>query len=247
MSVTITELIHNGTMSADMAAVLWAAVDEQLSFLTVALPRLAGKSTTSMAALALRPPEMPAVRVAGEAAVMERLRHEQRGGYLVVDEFSRAPIPGYIWGAPVQRVFDTLPYGYALQTSLHAPDVEEGILQVTRGNGISDEQASTFKLVVFIERFGNTYESLWRRVTELYEVHAVENGRPIGHPLYRWNRHDDSFEKLTDPHQFGREPGDLAERSDLLGGLARAGHTSDEALAEALTAFRARRNGTVED
>ena len=245
--VTIAELIRNGTMSADMAAVLWAAVDQQLSFLTVALPRLAGKSTTSLAALALRPPEMPAFRVAGEPSVMERLKQERHGGYLVVDEFSHAPMPGYIWGEPVRRVFDALDAGYALQTSLHASDVEEGILQVTRGNGISDEQASTFKLVVFIERFGNTYQSLWRRVTELYEVHAVENGRPVGHPLYRWRQHDDSFEKLTDPHQFGREPGDLADRARLLSVLAESGKTSAEAVAEALAGFRATRAGNAED
>ena len=55
--VTIAELVRNGTLSADIAAVLWCAVDAEASFLTAAVPRLAGKSTTSNAVLALRRPQ----------------------------------------------------------------------------------------------------------------------------------------------------------------------------------------------
>jgi Flp pilus assembly CpaF family ATPase len=53
--ITIADLMRNGTVSAEMAAVLWAALDPRTSFLSSAVPRLAGKSTTSQAALALRP------------------------------------------------------------------------------------------------------------------------------------------------------------------------------------------------
>ncbi len=57
MAITIAELVRNGTMSAQIAGTLWAAVDEQRSFLTVAIPRFAGKSTLSNAVLALRRPD----------------------------------------------------------------------------------------------------------------------------------------------------------------------------------------------
>ena len=237
--ITIAELVRNGTMSADMAAVLWAAVDEQLSFLTVALPRNAGKSTTSDAALALRPPEVPLYRVAGEPDVMEQLRQKGGPGYLVVAEFSMGRQPGYIWGEPVQRVFDTLPAGFALQTSLHATGVEEGILEVTRGNGISDEQASAFKLVVYIEMFGNTWEDVKRRVVNLYEVHKVENGVPVGHPLHVWHPDGDRFEKVMDPHQFGLDREDLARRAQIIAELAAAGRTSEADVASAVQEYRA--------
>ncbi|HWO72088.1 MAG TPA: hypothetical protein VNN21_00855, partial [Dehalococcoidia bacterium] len=90
--ITIADLVANGTMNAEMAAILWAAVDEQKSFLTVAIPRFAGKTTTSNAVLALRPPDMPIHHVAGEPEVMERLKRERRGGYLVVAEFAYAPV-----------------------------------------------------------------------------------------------------------------------------------------------------------
>src|SRR6266702_4854030 len=87
-NLSIAELVRNGTMSAEIAAVLWAAVDAQLSFLTVAVPRNAGKSTTSNAVLALRRPEVPTHHITGDPAQLDFLRQERLGGYLVVAEFS---------------------------------------------------------------------------------------------------------------------------------------------------------------
>ena len=238
-NVTIADLVRNGTMSAEMAALLWAAVDEQLSFLTVALPRLAGKSTTSEAVLALRPPDVAVTNVLGDAQTLDRLKTERRGGYLVVNEFSRAPMPGYIWGEPVRRVFETLPFGYSLQTSLHASSVQEAMEVVTRGNGISDEQASTFKLVLYIERFGSGMSDYWRRLVEIFEVDRVESGRAVGRTLYRWREADDSFEKVADPMQFGHEAGDLERRADAIRGLASREDVTSKDVAAAVHEFHA--------
>jgi hypothetical protein len=236
--ITLAEMVRNGTMSGEVAAVLWAAVDEQVSFLTVAIPRMAGKSTTSEAILALRRPGVPLHHVAGEPDEMERLKRDRLGGYLVVDEFSQAPMPGYIWGPPVRRVFDTLSAGYSLQTCLHASGPVAGLREVTEGNGVSDEQASVFKLVIYIERFGTSMTNFWRRIAEVYELHKIENGQPIGHPLFRWQHGSDSFEKLSDPHQFGRDSGDLERRASLIEGLAREDRTSVEDVRAAVERYR---------
>ena len=240
--ITIAELVRNGTMSAEMAAVLWAAVDEQVSFLTVAMPRFAGKTTTSLAVLALRSPDVPVHWVDGHPELMARLKQERRGGYLAVPEFDYAPMPGYIWGPPVRRVFETLSAGYSLQTSLHASSVDDAIREITHGNGVSDELASTFKLVLYIERFGSTYATLWRRLVDLYEVQGVEDGRPIGRSLFRWQRDADRFEKLSDPCQFGRDSADLEHRAAVIGDLARGGRTSAADVAEVVQAYRNRRH-----
>lgn len=215
-NVTILDLIRNGTLSADMAGLLWEAVDEKLSFLTVALPRLAGKSTVSNAVLALRKPDVLLHPIYGDPRQTEALKRDHLGGYLVVNEFSQAPLPGYLWGEPVRRVFETLPAGYSLQTSLHARSVPEAIEVVTRGNGVSDEDASVFKLVLYIERFGGPGD-YWRRLVELYELHTVEGGKPVGHPLFRWQAATDSFEQVSEPHQFG----DAARLRDRVGLLER--------------------------
>ena len=240
--VTIAELVRNGTMSADMAAVLWAAVDEQKSFLTAAIPRFAGKTTTSNAVLALRPADVPVTPVAGEPGMMQRLVEERRGGYLVVAEFAQAPIPGYIWGEPVRRVFETVHSGgYALQTALHAPGVGAAMREVTYGNGVSDERASVLKLILYIERFGSSLNSYWRRLTDVYEVERVENGQPVGRSLFRWREADDSFEQLAEPEQWGRDRAGLAQRAALISQLAAGGQTSDAELAAALAEYRSGR------
>jgi hypothetical protein len=241
-SITIADLVANGTLSAEMAAVLWAAVDEQKSFLTVAIPRFAGKTTTSNAVLALRPQDVPVTPVAGERDLMQRLAEERRGGYLTVAEFAQAPMPGYIWGEPVRRVFDAVHAGgYALQTALHAPGVEAGVREVTHGNGVSDAHASTFKLVMYIERFGYGLDGYWRRVTDLYEVESVEEGRPVGRSLFRWREADDRFEQLAEPRQWGSDRADLQQRAGIVSHLATSGQTSPAEVAAALAEYRSSR------
>jgi hypothetical protein len=241
--ITIADLIRNGTMSAQMAAVLWSAVDEQKSFLTVAIPRFAGKTTTSNAVLSLRPPDVPVTPVAGEAGVMHRLTQERRGGYLVVAEFAQAPMPGYIWGEPVRRVFETVHAGgYALQTALHAPGVDAAMREVTHGNGVSDAHASAFKLIMYIERFGYGLDSFWRRVTDLYEVDRVENGLPVGRSLFRWRETDDSFEQLAEPQQWGLDRVDLQTRAAILDHLSQHGLTSPAEVAAAVAEYLASRD-----
>ena len=241
--ITIAELVRNGTMSAEQAATLWAAVDERRSFLTLAIPRFAGKSTLSHAVLALRPPDVPLHPVDGAPELMERLKRERLGGYLVVAEFSQAPVPGYIWGEPVRRVFETLPAGYSLQAAMHAPSVEEAIRLVVEENGVSDEQASAFDLALYIERFGDDLDSYWRRLAHVYEIDRVENGRPVGRTLFRWAAEDDRFESVERPHKFAADPDDLARRAAVIDELARSGRTSASDVAEAVVAYRARGTG----
>ena len=237
--LTIAELVRNGTMSAEIAATLWAAVDERRSFLTVAIPRFAGKSTLSNAVLALRPPDMPLHHVDGSPELMQHLKQERLGGYLVVAEFSEAPVPGYIWGEPVRRVFETLGAGYSLQAALHAPGVEEAISAVTEGNGVSDELASAFELVLYIERFGDDEENFWRRLAEVYEVDRVRSGRPEGRTLFRWQADEDRFDTVEAPRGFAQGLDEIEERAAIIADLASTGRTAESDVAAAVAAFRA--------
>ena len=237
--ITIPELVRNGTMSAEIAATLWAAVDEQRSFLTVAIPRFAGKSTLSNAVLALRPPDVPLHHVNGSPEQMQQLEQERLGGYLVVAEFSEAPVPGYIWGEPVRRVFETLGAGYSLQAALHAPGVEEALRVVTEGNGVSDELASAFELVLYIERFGDDEESFWRRLDEVYEIDRVRSGRPEGRTLFRWESDEDRFDTVEAPRGFALGLDEIEARAGVIADLARTGRTAENDVAAAIAAYRA--------
>ncbi len=237
--ITVAELVRNGTMSAEIAATLWAAVDEQRSFLTVAIPRFAGKSTLSNAVRALRPPDVSLHHVDGSPEVMQQLKQERLGGYLVVSEFSEAPVPGYIWGEPVRRVFETLEAGYSLHAALHAPGVEEAIRAVTEGNGVSDELASAFDLVLYIERFGDDEESFWRRLAEVYEVDRVRSGGPEGRTLFRWQADEDRHEAVEAPRGFALGPEEIKKRAVVIADLASTGRTAESDVAAAIAAFRA--------
>jgi hypothetical protein len=205
----------------------------------VAVPRFAGKSTTSEAILSLRRPDIPLHHFGGEPGVLDRLRHEKLGGYIMVPEFSQAPVPGYIWGEPVRRVFDTLKAGYALQAALHAPSPQDAILEVTAGNGVDDEEASAIGLVIYIERFGNDLPDFWRRVAEVFEVDYVEGGRGVGRTLYRWSADTDRFDAEEEPRNFARDRSLLLARAELLGDLARSGRTAWADVQPAVERFHA--------
>lgn len=237
--VTIVELIRNGTLSAEMAGVLWAAVDEKISFLTSAVYRNAGKTTLSKAVLSLRSNDVPIHYIADNPKITEKLLAlEKHGGYLVVQEFSPADVPGYIWGEDVEHVFKMVKKGYSLQGSLHADSAEEAMLELTKENDVRDEDASIVKLVIFIEMFGTTYTNIKRRVTEMFEVHYVEGGKALGHNLFSWSEENDSFKKIEEPHQFARNTEEVKRRGEVLGYLASLGKNSPEDVAKAVSDFK---------
>ena len=230
--ITIIELVRNGTLSAAMAARLWSALEERRSILVVAIPRFAGKSTVTRALLSLLPAGVPVHQLSGEEAQMAELKQAALGGYLVVGEFSQAPVPGYIWGEPVRRVFDTMEAGYSLATALHAPGVDEAIAAVCEGNGVSDEAASRFDVVIYIQRFGDDEESFWRRVSEVYEIDRVQDGKPRGRTLFRWLESSDSFEAVEAPQRIEAGSDLISRREAALRELADAGKTSVDDVAQ---------------
>jgi hypothetical protein len=222
---TILDLVRNGTMSSQMAATLWAAVDARLSWVVAAVPRLAGKSAVVDAMLGLLPPGVPVHRLSGDENEMAHLKRAATGGYLVVGEFSQAPVPTYIWGPPVRRVFDAVAAGYSLVTSLHAPGLQGIFDVICQGNGVTDQDASRIKLVLYIRRFGDGTETFWRRLAEVHEIDRVEGGAPFGRLLHRWTG-DDGFEAVEAPRLLQTESGALEARAARLEAMIAAGRTT---------------------
>lgn len=237
--LTIADLVANGTMSAEMAAVLWAAVDQGVSFLTVAVPQNAGKSTTANGVLALRPPGVALHPVGPDLEEYDRLERERLGGYLVVAEFSPRMRRNYIWDEPARRAFDVLTVGYSLQGSLHAPSAVDGFREITKGIGVRDDRAAALKLLLYIEMFGDSQDpDVRRRLVDLYEVRGVDQGEPLGRSLFRWRSGDDGFEQFSEPATFSTAPADLSRRAALMAELARTGRTSPGEVAEAVGGYR---------
>src|SRR5216117_73565 len=120
--LTLDDLARNGTMSLAIATTLRKAVEAHRSYLVIALPRLAGKSTVGKAMLAFaRKAKWPIKDLGEDGTDVEALAAEARGGYLYVPEVSRYPVTeGYVWGAPVGKAFAAIRDGTALSTALHA-------------------------------------------------------------------------------------------------------------------------------
>ena len=201
--LTLIDLVSNGTMNAEIAATLASVTSQRHSFVVVAVPRFAGKSTVTNAMLHCVPTNVPLHRLSGDESEMDRLKLNGSGGYLVVGEFSRVPVPGYIWGSSVRKVFETMKAGYSLSTALHASSMEEAYAAICQANGVPDEDASNLTYMVYIERMGDDQDSFWRRIAQVQEVERVVGGRPQGRLLFRWSEKNDSFEQVEEPRLLG--------------------------------------------
>jgi len=224
--LTILHLIENGTLSTRMAATLWGALDRGVSFVTVAIPRSAGKSTLCNALLGLLRPDISIHRLKGDESEMDRLNRTPVGGYLWVNELSQAPVPTYMWGAPVRRLFATLRSGYSLAASLHASGFQEAFHVICSENGVGDQDAGRIGLVLYIHRFGSGPDDFQRRLAEIHEIDGVQDGHAAGRLLYRWSETTGEFEHVENLRSIEIGPDELDSRSSWLTNLMSVGRTS---------------------
>jgi hypothetical protein len=205
-ALDLTALVRNRTVSPEIAALLEAVGRAQRSFLTLAVPRMAGKSTVMAAILANAPAGTP-VRVLDSTRAFTEAERAEPGGYLVVPEVSPyAVMPGYLWGAPVRRAFALAERGFALATALHAPGVEAAFEVLGRGNGVPDEAAAGLEFTLYIRSLGRWQAPHRRVVAEVHQVHRVHNGVPDATLLHRWDEAADRFESVAAPADLADGP-----------------------------------------
>ena len=199
----LADLVANGTMSEEIATTLRDTARARRSFLMMAVPQRAGKTTVMNAVLAEAAPA-PVVALGYDGDDVGELVDRGRGGYLVVPEVSRgAWAPGYVWGDKVRQAFAGIASGTALATALHAPDPDEGLAIICRGCGVPDEDAGRLSLVVYLRAFGPPEAPTHRRVATVHEIRGVEQGTPDARLLYRWIEKGDRFETVDAAHGGG--------------------------------------------
>src|SRR5438552_17417310 len=99
-------------MSPAIADLLRATARDRKSFIVMAVPRLAGKSTVLHAMVSERPRKAPLRTVAEDGDDIDRLLAQRQGGYIVIPQTSRGPhAPRYISGAPVRPIFQRVGTG----------------------------------------------------------------------------------------------------------------------------------------
>jgi type IV secretory pathway ATPase VirB11/archaellum biosynthesis ATPase len=196
--LTLDDLVKNRTMSREMAATLGRTVQERRSYLVMALPRLAGKSTVGKAMLDQVTAGVPIRELGEDGTDVDELAEEARGGYLYVPEVSRHPVTeGYVWGAPVRRAFAAIQRGTALSTALHADAVTDAI-DIIRANDVPDADLGRLEIVVHIRSLGDDWRTPTRRVVVgIHEIVDVSKGRSETRVLHRWDERTDRFESLS--------------------------------------------------
>lgn len=192
--IRLADQVTNGTMSQEIADLLRETAQAHQSFLVMAVPRLAGKTTTKRAMLAEQ--SKPVFALGYDGDDVDALVERAKGGYLVVPEISRgAWSAGYVWGEPVRRAFNGITQGTALATALHAPDPDEAFSIICEGCGVPDAQAARISLVVYLRSLGEWENPTRRVVSTVHEILGVRNGKPDAKLLFRWNEAKDRFER----------------------------------------------------
>ncbi|MDA1096777.1 MAG: hypothetical protein O3B84_05930, partial [Chloroflexi bacterium] len=123
----IDELIRIGSLEPRLVAIIWYALARRRSLIVAAEPRLAGKSTTLGALLALAPPGISFLPVGGSFPTAEVQHMAIDTTYLVTNEVSPG-LPGrYLWGQGVADLLQARAAGYGFAATLHAPTSVEAL------------------------------------------------------------------------------------------------------------------------
>ena len=193
-AIRLADQVANGTMSQEIADLLRETVTAHRSFIVMAVPRLAGKTTTLRAMLAEQ--HGPVVALGYDGDEVTALVPRAKTGYLIVPEIARgAWSAGYVWGEPVRRAFAGIATGAALATALHAPDPEEAFSIICAGCGVPDADAARISLVVYLRSLGEWEQPTRRVVSTVHEIRGVTQGKPDARLLFRWDEATDRFER----------------------------------------------------
>lgn len=197
--LTLDDLVANRTMSRAMAATLTQIAKKRRSYLVIALPRLAGKSTVGKAILSVAAADGAAVRELGaDGTDVATLASEARGGYLYVPEVSRFPVTaGYVWGAPVRAAFAVTKDGTSLSTALHA-DSPRDALAILAQNRVPATDLARLDAIVHIRSLGDDWREPTRRV--IAGVYEMREATPT--PLHIWDELKDRFEEVAKPKRL---------------------------------------------
>jgi type IV secretory pathway ATPase VirB11/archaellum biosynthesis ATPase len=190
----LDDLVANRTMSPAIAATLREIARDKRSFIVVAVPRLAGKTTVLRAILAERPASTPVKTVAEDDEALDQKIKKSSGGYLFIPEIApSAAMPGYIWGADVRRIFKLAKEGVSLAATLHAEGPDDAFAQICDGCGVADDEASKFSFAVSLRSLGRWEEPTRRVVATVHEIEGVRDGKPRTKLLHEWDEEHDRF------------------------------------------------------
>ncbi len=225
--MSIVEIIRDGTLPEELAAVFWLGIERGASFIFAADPPGAGKTTLLTSLLPFADPDAWAyfTRGWGETFDLPPRPEGSTPVFLMVNEMSDH-LPVYSWGPYVVRAFELLAQGYSLLTTMHADDCEEALAQLEEDNRVPRSHIAHLTFIVPLAVRHAGPRGTLRRVNE---VGLVGSDGADGYTLRRiarWDSARDAFALLDGE----------GDRAALAGRLGMPQNALDRALAER-TAF----------
>ena len=190
---SIVELIDDGVLDAELAALAWLLIEARLPVVVGALARGVGKTTLLEALLDFLPGAVHRIDLAGEAEDFAWLPEAAALGwptagptvastppvtpqsaYLVAAELSNH-LPAYTWGPAARTLVRAASVGYGIGAAIHADRLEDVHEQLGAWPvGATDDELSYLGLVLIARA--------WREVdgTVVRRVVAAHYARPVG-------------------------------------------------------------------
>ena len=129
--LSIVDIVRNGTLSAELAAMLWLLVEAKTSILVASGPQFAGKTTVLTSVLDLAPPRYTMLQTRGRDEDFSFLNGANpESTYVLVPELSDHT-PAYLWGGSLGVLFDVLGRGYSLGATMHSDHPQDVVRQLT--------------------------------------------------------------------------------------------------------------------
>ncbi|TLZ98074.1 MAG: secretion system protein E [Methanobacteriota archaeon] len=184
---TPLDLVRFKTMSPEMMAYLWLAIENGQSML-ICGGTASGKTTTLNAILLFIPPQMNTGKAAGEIDMFDLLTAalRQRPQYMMIGE---------VRGPEAFVVFQAMATGKSAYTTFHADDVQAMVHRL-ENDPINLPRALVAALdIVLLQAQVKVGTDMTRRVKAMVEVVGTdpESNELITNSAYTWNPADDTF------------------------------------------------------
>ncbi|MFO7945727.1 MAG: hypothetical protein R6V19_02785, partial [Armatimonadota bacterium] len=171
-TLSIMDLIADGTLTKEMAAYLLAKVASGNSFLTAAQASGTGKSTLLANLLGFLPPAERIISTASADVIRRGHDNDDPSCYLA-HEIGSGHWYGYIWGETVREYFTLAGSGHRLASCLHAdtmPQLKDQLMSPPIG--ITEDRLQSIGLICFM-RMIRPRGSILRRV---WSIEALVDG-----------------------------------------------------------------------
>ena len=191
-TLSIVDLVLDGTITAEMAALCWMMLDGGSGLLTGAVPGGAGKTTLMASLLAFLPPGEPIVSVSDPSVIRQAVDGGPRPLTLMAHEIGSGFYYGYVWGRDAAAFFSAAAHGVRCATCIHADTAEQSRQKLlSLGTDPADFARIGLQLYMHV---GRRAGRIARRVSRLY---CAADG--AHRTVYEWDPDSDVFARSLEP------------------------------------------------